>query len=44
VTYGIIQEHGGSIEVFNRPVGGASFRLALPLAVPGSVRKPVNAA
>jgi signal transduction histidine kinase len=44
VTYGIIQEHGGSIEVFNRPGGGASFRLALPLAVPGSVRKPVNAA
>jgi signal transduction histidine kinase len=44
VTYGIIQEHGGSIEVFNRPGGGASFRLELPLAVPGSARKPVNAA
>jgi signal transduction histidine kinase len=43
VTYGIIQEHGGSIEVFNRPGGGASFRLELPLAVPGSARKPVNA-
>jgi signal transduction histidine kinase len=42
VTYGIIQEHGGSIEVFNRPGGGASFRLELPLAVPGPARKPVS--
>ena len=44
VTYGIIQEHGGSIEVSNRPGGGASFRLELPLAVPGSARKPVSVA
>ena len=44
VTYGIIQEHGGSIEVFNRRGGGATFRVELPAAVPGSVRKPVNAA
>jgi hypothetical protein len=44
VTYGIIQEHGGSIEVSNRHSGGAIFRLELPLAVPGSARKPVNAA
>jgi hypothetical protein len=44
VTYGIIQEHGGSIEVFNRPGGGATFRIELPLAVPGSARKPVNVA
>jgi hypothetical protein len=44
VTYGIIQEHGGSIEVANRHSGGAIFRLELPLAVPGSARKPVNAA
>jgi hypothetical protein len=42
VTYGIIQEHGGSIEVSNRPGGGASFRIELPLAVPGSARKPVS--
>jgi nitrogen-specific signal transduction histidine kinase len=42
VTYGIIQEHGGSIEVFNRPGGGASFRLELPLAVPGPARKPIG--
>jgi hypothetical protein len=44
VTYGIIQEHGGSIEVSNRPGGGASFRIELPLAVPGSARKPVSVA
>jgi len=44
VTYGIIQEHGGSIEVFNRRSGGATFRLELPLAVAGSARKPVSAA
>jgi len=44
VTYGIIQEHGGSIEVFNRRDGGATFRVELPLAVPGSARKPVSAA
>jgi len=42
VTYGIIQEHGGSIEVSNRRTGGATFRVDLPLAVPA--RKPVSAA
>jgi signal transduction histidine kinase len=44
VTYGIIQEHGGSIEVFNRRGGGATFRLDLPLSSAGAARKPVNAA
>jgi two-component system NtrC family sensor kinase len=49
VSYGIIQEHGGSIEVSNRRSGGARFRLALPLARAGAVkseaaRKPVTAA
>jgi len=39
VTYGIIQEHGGSIEVSNRPGGGACFRLDLPFS---GARKPVN--
>jgi signal transduction histidine kinase len=39
VTYGIIQEHGGSIEVSNRPGGGARFRIDLPFSAP---RKPVN--
>jgi PAS domain S-box-containing protein len=37
VTYGIVQEHGGSISVESKPGIGTSFRLELPLA-----RKPVN--
>jgi len=44
VTYGIIQEHGGSIEVANRSGGGARFRIELPLAKSVKARKPVNAA
>jgi two-component system, NtrC family, sensor kinase len=42
VTYGIVQEHGGSIEVENRRTGGAAFRLELPQSA--AARKPVNAA
>jgi signal transduction histidine kinase len=30
ICYGIIQEHGGRIECFNRPEGGATFRIELP--------------
>ena len=41
VTYGIVREHGGTIEVSNRPSGGARFRLEFPLS---TARKPVNAA
>ncbi len=47
VTYGIIQEHGGSIEVSNRPGGGARFRLEFPASQSRAARrarKPVNAA
>jgi signal transduction histidine kinase len=44
VTYGIIQEHGGSIEVSNRRSGGAIFRLELPVSASTPARKPVNAA
>jgi hypothetical protein len=43
VTYGIIQEHGGSIEVTNRPNGGARFLLELPVSR-AAARTPVNAA
>ena len=32
VTYGIVREHGGSIEVSSRPGEGTSFQLAFPLA------------
>jgi hypothetical protein len=50
VTYGIIQEHGGSIEVSNRRSGGARFRVDLPLSHRAALadseasRKPVTAA
>ena len=38
VSYGIVEEHGGSIEADSRPGEGAVFRLVFP-----AVRKPVNA-
>ena len=34
VSYGIIQEHDGSIEVSNGPAGGARFHIAFPLSAP----------
>ena len=37
VSYGIVQEHGGTISVESKPGVGTSFRLELPL-----VRKTVN--
>jgi len=48
VSYGIMQEHGGTIEVFSRPGGGARFHLALPWSKTAArardpQRKPVNA-
>jgi PAS domain S-box-containing protein len=33
ITYGIVQEHGGSIHVRNEPGGGASFTIELPVSV-----------
>jgi signal transduction histidine kinase len=30
ICYGIIQEHGGRIDCFNRSEGGATFRIELP--------------
>jgi two-component system NtrC family sensor kinase len=38
VSYGIMQEHNGAIEVFPRPGGGTRFHLEFP-----GVRKSVNA-
>ena len=44
VTYGIIREHGGSIEVSNRRTGGARFHLELPwFTMEATARKLVNA-
>jgi signal transduction histidine kinase len=40
ICYGIVQEHGGEITCFNRPEGGATFRVelpVLPVVVPQSV-------
>ena len=33
ICYGIVQEHGGRIECFNRPEGGATFIVELPIVV-----------
>jgi two-component system NtrC family sensor kinase len=48
VTYGIIQEHAGAIEVFSRPGGGTRFHIELPWSkaaarIRDAQRKPVNA-
>ena len=48
VSYGIMQEHGGTIEVFSRPGGGTRFHLALPwskaaVRARDAQRRPVNA-
>ena len=32
ICYGIVQEHFGAIECFNRPTGGATFRVTFPVA------------
>jgi hypothetical protein len=42
VTYGIIQEHGGSIDVSSRPGGGTRFHLELPWSKTAAPRKAVN--
>jgi signal transduction histidine kinase len=31
ICYGILQEHGGDIACYNRPEGGAAFRIELPV-------------
>jgi signal transduction histidine kinase len=40
ICYGILQEHGGEISCFNRPEGGATFRVELPV-LPVIVPQPV---
>jgi signal transduction histidine kinase len=35
ICYGIVQEHGGHIECFNRPQGGATFLVDFPAVVDG---------
>jgi signal transduction histidine kinase len=32
ITYGVIQEHGGSVHASNAPDGGALFTIDLPAA------------
>jgi signal transduction histidine kinase len=32
ICYGVVQEHGGRIECFNRPEGGATFLVQFPIA------------
>ncbi len=34
-VYGIVEQHEGTIQVHSRPAQGTSFRIFLPLAVPG---------
>jgi PAS domain S-box-containing protein len=40
VVYGIIQEHGGSIDVASTPGAGSVFRIELPLPRPPAERRP----
>ena len=47
ICYGIVQEHGGEITCFNRPEGGATFRVelpVLPVIVPQTVASYYTAA
>jgi signal transduction histidine kinase len=34
ITANIVEEHGGWMEVLDRPGGGATFQIHLPLAAP----------
>jgi len=39
ICYGIVQEHGGQISCWNRPEGGATFLVELPLMSNGASRE-----
>ncbi len=39
ISYGIVQEHGGKIECFNRRSGGATFRITLPAVIEATTQK-----
>ena len=41
ICYGIIQEHGGEISCYNRPEGGATFRVELP-TLPANFPQPAT--
>ncbi len=41
-VYGMVQDHGGHIECFNRPEGGATFVVKLPVAAVNG-QKPLEA-
>jgi signal transduction histidine kinase len=44
ICYGVVQEHGGKITGYNRPEGGATFRIELPgmLAVLPKITAPAT--
>lgn len=43
ICYGIVQEHGGRIECYNRPEGGATFIVELPIVPNGSIPSEIPA-
>ena len=42
LTYGIVQEHGGTIHAVNRPEGGARFMIDLPAATGVAELTPIR--